>query len=74
MATGYRSAREQAERRKILMVFAIIYLIAIFAVVVLLTTTLSYDGVYDGVYLNQTDVSGMTREELVDLLEAQTTG
>ena len=74
MATGYRSAREQAERRKILTIFGVIYAIAIFVVIVLLVTTLSYDRVYDGVYLNQTDVSGMTREELVDLLEAQTTG
>lgn len=71
MATGYRSGRELAERRKILTIFGVIYAIAIFVVVVLLVTTLSYDRVYDGIYLNQKDVSGMSREELRQMLSTQ---
>ncbi len=72
MATGYRSARELAERRKILTVFGIVYAIAIFVVIVLLVTTLSYDRVYDGVYLNQKDVSGMSQEEIRNMFSSQT--
>lgn len=71
MATGYRSARELAERRKILTVFGIIYAIAIFVVIVLLVTTLSYDGIYDGVYLNQKDISGMSQQEVRNMISSQ---
>lgn len=72
MATGYRSNRELAERRKILTIFGVIYAIAILAIVVLLISTLSYDRVYAGVYLNQKDVSGMSKEDIRNLVSSQT--
>lgn len=72
MATGYRSNRELAERRKILTIFGVIYAIAILVIVVLLVMTLSYDRVYSGVYLNQRDVSGMNKEDIRNLVSSQT--
>jgi len=71
MSKIYRSPAEDAERKKLIKIFSIIYTAAILVIIILLVTTLSYNKVYAGVTLNNQDVSGMTKEEITNMIESK---
>ena len=69
--TNYRSGRERSERNKILIIFGVVYVIIIFTIMIIVASALSYDKVYSGVTLDKSDVSGMTREEIAEMINSE---
>lgn len=69
MSNAHKNQNERAERKKIIIIFSVIYLIALLAIVFVITSALTYNKVYAGVYLNGQDVSGMTKEELRQMID-----
>jgi len=63
--------RYKAQRKKIIVWFSTFFAVAVFFVMLLFIFTLSYDRIYAGVYLDGIDVSGMTKQDVENMINSK---